>query len=202
MASTNKFPTDLNKWQGTDKPKREDFVEDNRILSNDAMWKKHYDKSGEVLAAEGIVNFVHAYVGDQLSVISSDNRFSVYTHEKTDNIHQLIAADAVGDNIKFVATENFNTGDLIYIDNTLVTAVTPDGALLGNGAFKSGSIVICFRNNDTFTFDVNNILSTGGAFTGDITAHNQDSTTKSLRNIQIQDSVGTPVSTNHLVFRR
>lgn len=60
MASSQKFSSGLNNWAGTDKPKRVDFVEDNRILDENALWKGDYDADGGVKAAGGIGGYALA----------------------------------------------------------------------------------------------------------------------------------------------
>ena len=61
MASTNKFElSGLSDWLEDDRPERMDFVEDNRILDEDAMWKATYDTGGLVADAGGIVDYVQA----------------------------------------------------------------------------------------------------------------------------------------------
>lgn len=60
MASTTKFSSGLNKWVETDKPARLDFVSDNQILDDNALWKEHYDKNSEVKNAGGISDYVNS----------------------------------------------------------------------------------------------------------------------------------------------
>ena len=43
MGSIYKFPSGLNNWIDSDKPERIDFVEDNEIIDENAMWKEDYD---------------------------------------------------------------------------------------------------------------------------------------------------------------
>lgn len=58
MGSSVQFESGLNNWAPADKPAREDFVNDNRVLSDEAMWKKTYDADGTVNRAGGISSYV------------------------------------------------------------------------------------------------------------------------------------------------
>ena len=60
MSSSTKFPSGLNNWAGSDKPTRLDFVGDNEILDQNAMWKDAYDENGDVANAGGITAFALA----------------------------------------------------------------------------------------------------------------------------------------------
>ena len=48
MSSSNKFSLGLNNWTDNDKPMRLDFVSDNQILNDDAIWKADYDQNGDI----------------------------------------------------------------------------------------------------------------------------------------------------------
>lgn len=60
MSSSSKFPSGLNNWAGTDKPTRADFVADNEILDENALWKADYDPDGGVAQAGGVTAYALA----------------------------------------------------------------------------------------------------------------------------------------------
>ena len=62
MGSTNKFPSGLNNWVDSDKPERIDFVTDNEIIDENAMWKDDYDPNGTIAAVGGIEQAVQSAV--------------------------------------------------------------------------------------------------------------------------------------------
>jgi Phage tail fibre repeat. len=62
MGSTNKFSSGLNNWVDSDKPERIDFVTDNEIIDENAMWKDDYDPNGTIAAAGGIEQAVQSAV--------------------------------------------------------------------------------------------------------------------------------------------
>ena len=212
MTDINLFPSGLSNWDGTDKPKREHFVNDNRILDQDAMWKADYDPSGEVesLGIPGYVqNLVSVGIGTAVGGIQvKGTGFTEYTHSKVSNAHELTAVSGQGDNIKFTATANYNTGDTISIGSQALSAITPDGEPLSDGAFKTNSVVICYRIGNSLVFTLGGVSAStvmpkaGGTFTGEAYAISSDRSTNSLRNIQVQDSSGNAVSTSWLRFRR
>lgn len=60
MASMEKYPSGLNKWIESDKPAMQDFVGDNRIHDENAMWKETYDEDGAVADTGGIKEYAMA----------------------------------------------------------------------------------------------------------------------------------------------
>lgn len=63
MSSSQQFPSGLNNWVDSDKPIREDFVQDNRLLDENALWKQDYDSDGSVAGAGGMAAYVQANTG-------------------------------------------------------------------------------------------------------------------------------------------
>ena len=62
------------------------------------------------------------------------------------------ALTGTGNNIKFVADSDFAEGDTISVNGTAVTAQTQGGETLGDGAWASGAVVICWLNGTTLCF--------------------------------------------------
>jgi hypothetical protein len=206
MLDINQFPSGLSNWEGTDKPKREHFVNDNRILDEDAMWKADYDQTGEI-SEVGIAEFVHDYVGAQLLGLppvptDTADGFVTYLHTKVGNMHQLTPVDDEGDNIKFIAIADFNAGDSISIGGTVCATATPDGAALTDGAFITGSTVICYRNGNTLTFSVNSVLLSGATFTGNVVTYDTNRSARGVRNTEVHNSSGSIQSTSWIKFVR
>ena len=79
------------------------------------------------------------------------NAFQTYTHERQDGVHNLTLADG-RTNIKFIATADFKQGDTFTINTEPVNAYMPDGNALQDGYFKTGAVVIAFRNGDDVYF--------------------------------------------------
>lgn len=87
---------------------------------------------------------------------------SVCTHAKSGTIHKLTGT-GTGDNIRFVATSDFSEGDTFQVNGTTCTARTVAGDSLWAAFFKSGSVVTCYRNGDTLTFNSGGLPSTEAA---------------------------------------
>lgn len=68
MSSKNTYPSGLNHWIASDKPELQDFLNDNETLTNNAMWKKDYDKTGSVKAAGGIPAYMTANLAGTLPI--------------------------------------------------------------------------------------------------------------------------------------
>lgn len=89
----------------------------------------------------------------QINGISyAQNGFDTYTHQRTDQQHQLTGNGATGGNIKFVAMADFKDGDTFTVNGEAKTAQTQDGEPLSGGFFKSGAVVTAFLNDDTLNF--------------------------------------------------
>lgn len=75
MSSSEQLPSGLNRWVHFDKPNRADFVRDNEIIDQNAMWKQDYDEHGEVAALGGLSSYINQQV---LSVTRTDVLQAVY----------------------------------------------------------------------------------------------------------------------------
>lgn len=75
---------------------------------------------------------------------------STYTHSKSGTVHTLTGS---GDNIRFVATADFTSGDTFKIGTSDVTAKTIGGDSLWTGFFKNGAVVTCYKNGTTINFN-------------------------------------------------
>ncbi len=85
---------------------------------------------------------------------------STYTHSKTGTVHTLTGS---GDNIRFIATADFTSGDTFKIGGSAVTAKTISGDPLWTGFFKKDSVVTCYKNGTTITFNGGGLPSTEAA---------------------------------------
>ncbi len=181
MGSTYKFESGLNNWVDSDKPVRQDFVNDNEILTDNAMWMEHYDSAGDpanpthpVREAGGIPAYAMAKANYDASgavaaaggimpvvnnAIASKDGFTTYTHSKTGSVHSL-SSTASGKNIKFkVATGGgFVEGDTFKVNGTARTAKLENGEPLPDAAFAAGATVSCILGDD----NVLNFKSGGG----------------------------------------
>ena len=105
MSSTSKFSSGLNNWAGSDKPERLDFVTDNEIIDQNALWKDDYDAGGVIGQAGGIDAYAMAkdvydpsgsiataggITSAIQSAVSANEGYTTYTHSKTGNVHSLI----------------------------------------------------------------------------------------------------------------
>lgn len=75
---------------------------------------------------------------------------STYTHSKSGTVHTLTGS---GDNIRFIATADFTSGDTFKIGTSAVTAKTIGGDSLWTGFFKNGAVVTCYKNGTTINFN-------------------------------------------------
>ena len=87
---------------------------------------------------------------------------SVCTHVRSGTIHKLTGT-GTGNNIRFVATADFVAGDTFQVNGTTCTARTVAGDSLWASFFKSGSVVTCYRNGNTLTFNSGGLPSTEAA---------------------------------------
>lgn len=170
MSSSIKFPSGLNNWVGGDKPTRLDFVGDNEILDQNAMWKDDYDADGGVAVAGGIAEFALAksiYDSDGsvaatggitnaiASAVNANEGYATYTHSKVGTEHTLSGSG--GSNLKFMATDDFIDGDIFSVNGTACSAQSSNGRPLMSGCFVSGVVVTCYRSGNVLNF------KTGGA---------------------------------------
>lgn len=166
MSSTNKYPSGLSNWLDSDKPERSDFVTDNEIIDQNALWKDDYDAEGFVAQSGGIDAYVMAksnydpagvvaaaggITNAIQSAVSANEGYSTYTHSKNGTVHSLTNANG-GSVIRFVASGNYNAGDIFTINGTAHTARTCDGEDMEDGFFAAGSVVSCFLNGTSLNF--------------------------------------------------
>lgn len=167
MSSTNKYSSGLNNWLDSDRPERLDFVTDNEIIDQNALWRDDYDSEGIVAHSGGIEAYAMAKdIYDPAgsvaaaggidsaikSAVSANEGYSTYVHNKIGNVHSL--SNPSGENgIRFIATGNFNDGDTFDINGTACTAQTTSGEALDSGYFVSNAVVTCFRNGNTINFN-------------------------------------------------
>jgi hypothetical protein len=96
--------------------------------------------------------------------------FTTYIHSKTGTVHSLTFADG-GNNIRFIATENFAEGNTFSVNGSAKSAALPSGDALPDGFFVSGQTVICFLNGNKLTF-----IGGGGGSSYSITSGTADPT--------------------------
>ena len=171
MSSTNKYPSGLNNWLDTDRPERLDFVTDNEVIDQNALWKDDYDANGVVAQSGGIDAFALAKdtydptgtvaaaggISSAIqSAVSVNEGYSTYTHSKTGTVHSLTNATG-GSIIRFVATADFVSGDTFTVNGVSYTAITTDGQNLAGGCFIQNTVVTCYKNGTVLNF------KTGGA---------------------------------------
>lgn len=164
MPSAQKFPSGLNNWISSDVPLREDFISDNEILNENALWKQDYDAEGNVAAAGGIdvyalkkslydpAGVVAEKGGIQSAImdaVSANEGYKSFAHNKTGTTHALTGE---GGNIKFVATSAFASGDGFLVNGAACTAQTADGEPLSDGCFVAGAVVSCFLEGTALNF--------------------------------------------------
>lgn len=76
------------------------------------------------------------------------------THTKSDTRHDLNTENVAVENIKFTATDNFNPGDTVYLNNVLMTVLNLTDNLVD--CFKTGDVVFGFvKDNNLY------LLTTG-----------------------------------------
>lgn len=74
--------------------------------------------------------------------------FSTYKHVRSsDNVHYLECIEG-GNNIKFIATAPYVKGDTFSINGTPVSLRVSQGKNIGSNLFRTGSVVIGFRNGN------------------------------------------------------
>ena len=86
----------------------------------------------------------------QIGAATAAQGVATYIHAKSGTVHTLTGT---GDNIRFVATADFTAGDTVKVNGTTCTASTAGGDALWSGFFKSGAVVICYKNGNKLTFN-------------------------------------------------
>lgn len=94
---------------------------------------------------------------------NKDAGVSTATELLTGSIHGLQRANADASMFRFTATSNYTAGDTFTVDGIQVTALTPTGEALGNGAYIIGSEVLCCLKGTLLTM----FLSGGTVTTAD-----------------------------------
>ena len=143
MANINKFPSGLNNWADTDKPKREHFVSDNQILDEDAMWKADYDDTGEV-GEVGIVEFVQDYVTEELMDISNS-----INECKPNTLAFYITAGAWSGSGPY--TQTASVVGLLSTD-TVMPSISPQATITEIEARDEARLQCTAQANDSLTF--------------------------------------------------
>ena len=95
MSSTYQFDSGLNDWIDTDKPTRADFVRDNSILTEKAMWAEDYDPTGEV-GVVGIAEYMNNKFSDSgwlpISPLNGTTELRALSYRKIGNVVYLKGA--------------------------------------------------------------------------------------------------------------
>lgn len=91
---------------------------------------------------------------------NKDAAISTATELLTGSIHGLQRANGDAAVFRFTATSNYTAGDTFTVDGIQVTALTPTGEALGNGAYIIGSEVLCCLKGTLLT-----MFLTGGTVT-------------------------------------
>ncbi|MBQ0141407.1 MAG: hypothetical protein KBT06_01190 [Prevotellaceae bacterium] len=94
---------------------------------------------------------------------NKDAGVSTATELLTGSIHGLQRVNADASMFRFTATSNYTAGDTFTVDGIQVTALTPTGEALGDGAYIIGSEVLCCLKGTLLTM----FLSGGTVTTAD-----------------------------------
>lgn len=65
------------------------------------------------------------------------------------NVHKLVTSNELTENLKFVATTAFASGDTVTFNGTTLTLKSLDGTEITNGAWKANSIVFALKKDTT-----------------------------------------------------
>ncbi len=74
---------------------------------------------------------------------NKDAAITTATETKTGTNHAILRSNDGSNMFRFVATSNMVAGDTFTVDSIVVTATTPDGKTLANGAFVINQNVLC-----------------------------------------------------------
>lgn len=124
------------------------------INTNTGEWKK--------MNASGSYEPMNVMVKDTYDPNDAGINITVqqYSHSKSGTVHDLTGT---GDNIRFIATNGFNSGDTIKVNGIICTAKTIGGDNLWTGFFKTGAVVMCYKNGNSLTFNGGGLPSTEAA---------------------------------------
>ena len=172
MGSTNKFPSGLNNWVGTDKPERVDFVSDNEIIDSNAMWKDDYDPNGTIAAAGGITQVV------QNEVTTSNANKAPNSHAASTSLHGAATTGQWG-HVKLVNSVSSTSTTDVPVAANVKTAYD-----LANAAIpKAGTSYISAVIDAHYT----RVPNSAGY---------------SLRGVHVLDSAGNAAATSCILMRR
>ena len=140
MGSIYKFPSGLNNWIDSDKPERIDFVEDNEIIDENAMWKEYYDPHNRELEyqpkEESTLQTTVKNVPGAINEINTNKR------NKNDNEFTLASSGA---NSEFIVSTPSGNSTKISSAGNLVTV--GDRTTAGGG----NRVIISGRDNASYT---------------------------------------------------
>lgn len=91
-----------------------------------------------------------ALTPENIGAAPVENGMSVCIHQKSGTVHALSGS---GENIRFAATADFTAGDTFTVNGSPCTAKTVAGDALWTGFFRSGAVVVCWKNGNTLTFN-------------------------------------------------
>ena len=106
---------------------------------------------------------------------------STATATKSGSTHQIVRTVSDCDIFRFVATANYNSGDLFTVDGSPVTATAVNGTSLPSGAFVINQSVLCILNGSVLT------VAVAGA--GDAQNIGYDNTGSGLTASNVQDAI-------------
>ena len=172
MGSSYKFPSGLNNWVGSDKPERLDFVTDNEIIDENAMWKEDYDPTGEIATAGGIAPAV------QGAVTASNINKAPNNHAAITSVHGAATTTEWG-HVKLVnSTASTSTTDVPVAANVKAAYDLASAAIP-----KAGTSYISAVIDAHYT----RVPNSAGY---------------SLRGVHVLDSAGNAVATSCILMRR
>ena len=127
--STNTTHFNLKKYEGSDKFNPLTFEAANMALIDDALWANK-------LAAITTATETKLGVNHNLAILTANTDVPMF---------------------RFTATADFDLGDTVTVNNTTVTALTPAGTALPDGAWVIGSEVLCCLRDTRLTVFVTNV---------------------------------------------
>lgn len=91
-----------------------------------------------------------ALTPEDIGAAAAGDGVNLYTHQKSGTVHALAGS---GGNIRFVAAADYTAGDTFTVNGAPCTAATAGGDALWTGFFKTGAVVVCWKNGDCLTFN-------------------------------------------------
>lgn len=86
-----------------------------------------------------------------LKALINENGFQTYSHSKAGTVHELTLPSG-NNNIRFVATAGYESGDTFSVNGEVVNALLMNGSALEETQFATGAVVVCFREGDRLYF--------------------------------------------------